>query len=87
MHGTLVYANTGISSTDGVVNLGQHTDCVKVWNQNNTTAASIKLNGQYTVVIPPSPAGGSHVYHEICGDYTTIQVLTASCTLSVFAIG
>ena len=87
MHGTLVYANTAINSTHGVINLGQHTDCVKLWNQSETTSAAVKFNGQYTVVIPHTSANGTHVYHEVCGDYTTLEVLTASCTISVFAIG
>lgn len=87
MHGTLVYANTGISSTNGAVSIGQHTTCLRLWNQNNTTIASVKLNGKYTIAVPPSPAGGSHIYHEICGDYTTIEVVTAGCTISVYAIG
>jgi hypothetical protein len=88
MHGSsLVYANTAINSTHGVINLGQHTDCIKLWNQSETTSAAVKFNGQYTVVIPHTSNTGVHSYYEVCGDYTTIEVLTASCTISVYAIG
>jgi hypothetical protein len=87
MHGTLVYSNTGISSTNGVVSIGQHTSCVKLWNQNTGTTAAVKFNGQYIVAIPHTSDGGPHVYHEICGDYTTLEILTAGCTISVIALG
>lgn len=87
MHGTLVYANTAIDSTDGVINLGQHTDCLYIWNKSNSTSAIVELNGSYQVYIPHSPDQGSHSYHTIPGDYTTIKVVTAVVDLAVFAVG
>jgi hypothetical protein len=87
MHGSLVYSSTGITSASGVVNFGQHTSCVQVANLNSTTDAVIKLNGQYQILIPHTPNQSYGNYVEICGDYTTIEVITASCTIPVIAIG
>jgi hypothetical protein len=87
MNGTLVYTDTSVISTDGLQSINRHTSAIYFWNQNSTTTAIVVLNGIYQVAIPPSPSAGSHVYHCIPGDYTTYQVSTASCTLSVYAIG
>jgi hypothetical protein len=43
----------------------------------------IKLNGQYTILLPAE----STEYIEIDGDYTTIEVITASSAVAVFALG
>ena len=87
MHGSLVYSDISVVSTDGSQSLNHHTSAIYFWNQNSTTAATVVLNGIYQVVIPPSPANGTHMYHCIPGDYTRFQISTASCTLSVYAIG
>jgi hypothetical protein len=87
MNGSLVYSDTAVVSTDGSQSLNHHTSAIYFWNQNSTTSATVVLNGIYQVVIPHSPANGSHMYHCIPGDYTTFQVSTASCTLSVYAVG
>jgi hypothetical protein len=87
MNGTLVYSDTAVTSADSVVSIGRHTIKIAFFNTNNTTSAEVKLNNQFTVLIPHSPANGSHVYHEIDGDYTKYEVLTAGVTLAVYAIG
>jgi hypothetical protein len=87
MHGSLVYSSTGITSANGVISIGQHTDCVKVVNLNSSTDATIKLNNKYQILIPHTPNQAFGNYVEICGDYTSIEVLTANCTVAVYAIG
>ena len=84
---SIVYTTTAIASTDGVVSIGHHTDYLFVWNANSTISAVIELNGRHQVLIPHSPTNGSHMYHKIPGDYTTIKVVTAGVTLSAYAVG
>jgi hypothetical protein len=87
MYGSLVYSDTSVISTDGLQSINHHTSAIYFWNQNPSVSATVVLNGIYQLVIPPSPSNGTHIYHCIPGDYTTYQISTASCTLSVFAVG
>jgi hypothetical protein len=87
MYGSLVYSNTSINSTHGVVNIGQHTSAVYIVNLDKDTDTTIKLNGQYNVLLSHVPNGAVHQYEKIPGDYTTIQVLTANTSVAVYAIG
>lgn len=87
MHGSLVYSTTGITSANSVVSIGQHTTCLKVANLNSATDAVIKLNSKYEILIPHTPNQSYGNYVEICGDYTTVEVLTANCTIAMYAIG
>lgn len=80
---SIVYTNTGVTSTANTVSVGSHTKAIYFWNQHDSTDATVKLNGKHEVVIPRD-AG---FYHEIKGDYTSYQVMTTSVTLSVYAIG
>jgi hypothetical protein len=84
---SIVYTTTAIASTDGVVSIGHHTDYLFVFNAHNTDNAIIELNGRHQVVIPHSPTNGSHMYHKIPGDYTTIKVVTAGVSLAAYAVG
>jgi hypothetical protein len=79
---SLVYSNKNLVTADGVVNIGQHTSELYVYNKG-ATDVDIKLNGQYTILLPAE----STEYIEIDGDYTTIQVITASSAVAVFALG
>lgn len=79
---SLVYSNKNLVTADGVVNIGHHTSELYVYNKG-ASDVDIKLNGQYTVLIPVE----STEYIEIKGDYTTIQVVTASSAVAVFALG
>jgi len=83
MEGSILYSDTSVDSTAGIVSINNHTSRIYFWNQSGTTAATVRLNGTYDIVIPKD-AG---FYHEIKGDYTKFQVVTASVTLSVYAIG
>ena len=87
MHGSLVYSTTGITSANSVVSIGQHTTCLKAANLNSATDAVIKLNSKYEILIPHTPNQSYGNYVEICGDYTTVEVLTANCTIAMYAIG
>jgi hypothetical protein len=79
---SLVYSNKNLVTADGVVNIGHHTSELYVYNKG-ASDVDIKLNGQYTVLLPAE----STEYVEIEGDYTTIQVVTASSAVAVFALG
>jgi hypothetical protein len=79
---SLVYSNKNLVTADGVVNIGQHTSELYVYNKG-ASDVDIKLNGQYTILLPAE----STEYIEIDGDYTTIQVVTASSAVAVFALG
>jgi hypothetical protein len=87
MHGSLVYSNTAINSTHGVVSFEHHTNKIYVYNKNSSTNAEIKLNGKYVIDIPHTPNQAVGIYVEIPGDYTTIEVLTANIDIAVMAIG
>jgi hypothetical protein len=79
---SLVYSNKNLVTADGAVNIGQHTSELYVYNKG-ASDVDIKLNGQYTILLPAE----STEYIEIDGDYTTIQVITASSAVAVFALG
>lgn len=84
----IVYSDTAATSasgTSGVVSLNTHTSCIHFYNTHATTNATVKLNGgPHQVVIPAKDSGGGYV--EIEGDYTKFQIMTASVTLSVYAV-
>jgi hypothetical protein len=79
---TLVYSNTNIVTADGVVNIGQHTGAIYVYNKG-AGDVTIKLNERYSVLIPAE----STEYVEVQGDYTTIEVVTSASAVAVFALG
>jgi hypothetical protein len=84
--GTLVFSNTALTSASGAVSVGSHTRVIKIFNTHATTNAIVKLNGgPLTVLVPAINSGGG--YLEIHGDYTTIEVVTASVTVAVIAFG
>jgi hypothetical protein len=80
--GSLVYSNKNLVTADGAVNIGQHASKLCVYNKG-ASDVDINLNGQYTILLPAE----STEYIEIDGDYTTIQVVTASSAVAVFALG
>lgn len=87
MYGTILYADTSVASTDGEISISHHTTALHVLNTNTSTDALIKLNGTYQVLIPHTPVQSTGIYVCIPGDYTKFEVLTASVSLSVFAVG
>ena len=87
MNGSLVYSNTAISSTDSTVSIGHHTQSIHVCNLHGTDDAVIELNGRYSILIPHRHSNSHGTYVVIPGDYTSIKVVTASVSVSVFAVG
>lgn len=86
MSSHIVYSNVSVSSTAGQVNLGQHTDAIYFLNLDNSTNAQIKLNGGPHIVLIPH-SNHKMGYVTIPGDYTSFEIITASVSLAVFAIG
>lgn len=82
---TMVFAMANVASTDGEINIGQHTSQIAFMNQGSDFC-DIKLNGKYTVKIGHGQQE-AHFYNTIDGDYTTFEVLTSGVTLSVYALG
>jgi Golgi nucleoside diphosphatase len=82
---TMVFAMANVSSTDGVVSIGQHTSQIAFMNQGSDFC-DIKLNGKYTVKIGHGQQE-AHFYNTIDGDYTTFEVITSAVTLSMYALG
>lgn len=83
---SLVYSNTAVASTDGVVSTGRHTSSIKFLNTHATINAIVRLNGgPRLVLIPAINSGGGYV--ELTGDYPTFEITTASVTLAVIAFG
>jgi hypothetical protein len=80
---SITYSNISVDSTDAKISLGHHTDGIYFHNTHASTDATVKLNDLVSVLIP---AGGTE-YVCIPGDYTEFQVITASVTLAVFAVG
>ncbi len=85
--GSIVYSSTGITSANNTVSIGHHTECLYITNLDKDDDVTIKLNGKFEIILPHVPNGATHIYHEIPGDYTTIQVLTANATIAFYAIG
>ena len=80
---TIVYSDTAVASTDGEISLSHHTSAIYFHNTHASTAASVKLNGNRSVLIP---AGGT-TYVCVPGDYTKFEVTTTSVTLAMYAVG
>ena len=84
--GTLVFSNTTLTSANGAVSIGRHTDSIRVLNTHANTNAIVKLNGgPLTILAPAINSGGG--YLKLDGDYTTIEVVTANVTIAVMAFG
>ncbi len=81
-NGSLIFSNKNIFTADATVNIGLHTTSVFVHNKGESDI-DIKLNSFFTVLIPAELTG----YMEIPGDYTTVEVVTATSSIAFFAIG
>ena len=80
---SVMYSNIAVTSADSKISLGHHTDGINFHNTHASTDVTVKLNDHVSVLIP---AGGTE-YVCIPGDYTEFEVITASVTLAVFAVG
>lgn len=84
--GHIVYSNTSLTDADGVQTINHHTRELYIANVDTNNWIEVKLNGKHSVMIPDAN-GHVHNYVEIPGDYNTIEVITASSTVAVFAVG
>ena len=82
---TMVFSMPNVSSTDGVVSVGYHTSEIGFMNQSENFV-EIRLNGKHVIKIGHGQVE-AHSYNVFAGDYTTFEVITASSTLSVYALG
>lgn len=82
----MVYSNLAVTSVDGEVNIGHHTDAIYFLNMNLNDHVTIELNGgPHRIILRKHDK--SHDYSEFIGDYKTFKVITASATVAVYAIG
>lgn len=84
--GHIVYSNTALSDSDGVQSITHHTYGIYIVNIDTNNWVEVKLNGKHSVMIPDAN-GHIHNYVHIPGDYNSIEVVTASSTIGVYAIG
>lgn len=83
--GHIVYSSGQVADTDGEINYDHHTYVIFFANKVDNWV-EVKLNGgPRSVWIPPSTQYGG--YTEVYGDYTKFEVVTASSSVAVFAVG
>lgn len=82
----IVYSDTSVTSADGAITIGQHTDAIYITNLDNSTNAIVRLNGGPHEVLVPHK-GHLDGYIKIPGDYTRFQVITSGITLAIYAVG
>jgi hypothetical protein len=75
-----------LSDTDGEQTISHHTYAIYIVNVDTNHWIEVKLNGKHSVMLPDAQ-NHQHHYLEIPGDYNTIEVVTASSTIAVFAVG
>lgn len=82
----VVYSNGSLQDTDGEVEFNAHTNGLYVANVDTNHWIEVKLNGGPHSVWIPDGNNHQHCYVHIPGDYTRIQVMTASSTVAVYAV-
>ena len=83
--GHIVYSNIALATADGEVDIAHHTYSIHMLAGSNHDV-EVKLNGKHSVLLPANNDHG-HGYVVVPGDYNTIEVVTASSTVAVYAIG
>lgn len=83
--GHIVYSDTSLTDGDGETNITHHTYSIYMLALSNHDT-EVKLNGKHSVLLPASNDHG-HAYVVVPGDYNTIEVVTSSSTVAVYAIG
>jgi len=83
--GHIVYSDTSLATADGETNISHHTYSIHMLCLSNNDV-EVKLNGKHSVILPASNGYG-HGYVVVPGDYNTIEVVTASSAIAVYAIG
>lgn len=83
----IVYSNGSVSDSDGEIQFSGHTTDLYIANVDTAHWIEVKLNGGPWSVWIPDVQSHEHQYVHIPGDYTKIQVVTSSSTVSVYAVG
>ena len=83
--GHIVYSDTSLATADGETNITHHTYSIHMLALSNNDV-EVKLNGKHSVILPAANDHG-HDYVTVPGDYNTIEVVTATSTIAVFAVG
>lgn len=83
--GHIVYSNTALATADGAESITHHTYAIYMISLSNNDV-EVKLNGKHSVLVPARNDHG-HGYVVVPGDYNTIEVITSSSTIAVYAIG
>jgi len=76
-----------INSTNGEITFPGHTYAVYLINKDHNDWVQVKMNGGPHSIWLADANGHAHAYTEVPGDYTKIQVMTASANVAVYAIG
>lgn len=83
--GHIVYSNIALTTADGEVDIAHHTYSIHMLAGSNNDIV-IKLNGKHSILLPARNDQG-HAYIAVPGDYNTIEVVTATSQIAVFAVG
>lgn len=83
--GHIVFSNISLVTADGVVPIDHHTYSIHILAISNNDV-EVKLNGKHSVLVPARNDHG-HGYVVVPGDYNSVQVVTGSSEISVFAVG
>lgn len=83
----IIYSNGSLQDTDGVVTFIGHTTDLYIANVDTNHWIEVRLNGGPHSVWIPDTNSHQHGYVHIPGDYTKVQVITASSTVAIYAIG
>ena len=83
----IVYSNGSLQDTDGAIQFSGHTTDLYIANVDTNHWIEVKLNGGPHSIWIPDGNSHQHGYVHIPGDYTKIQVMTASSTVAVYAVG
>lgn len=76
-----------IADSAGEVSIGQHTYGIYASVKEGADWVTVRLNGGPHEVLLPPPGTDHNCYTFIPGDYTLFQVMTASSTVAMYAIG
>ena len=83
--GHIVFSDTALATSDGETTISHHTYSIHMLALSNHDV-EVKLNGKHSVILPASNDHG-HAYVVVPGDYNTVEVVTATSTIAVYAIG
>lgn len=82
----IIYSNGSLQDSDGEVQLPGHTSAVYISNVDTNHWVEVRLNGGPHSVWIPDANNHNHNYVCVPGDYTKIEVVTASSTVAVYAV-